>query len=102
MSPKLAAAAAMLAMVGACASHTSGTTPPGTFTVTGTIAIGGYGKGIRACDGAGHPGWTDLVPGARVVVYDAAGKAVAAGVLSEGATSFGTCWMPFSVAGVPV
>ena len=36
------------------------------------------------------------------MVYDAAGKAVAAGVLGQGAASFGTCWMPFAVAGVPV
>jgi len=92
----------MLATVAACASHTTAATTPATFTVTGTIAIGGYGRSVGSCDGSRHPGSTDLAPGGRVAVYDAAGKVVAVGVLAEGVASSGTCWMPFTVTGVPV
>jgi hypothetical protein len=78
---------------------------PGTFTVRGSVDVTG-GLGVApfgaACDTAAVPGAADLAPGGQVVVYDAAGRALAFGVLGEGTRDAGGgCVMPFTVPGVP-
>lgn len=85
------------------------TAPEGTdtFTVSGTVTLTSADilTGGGTCFGDG--GYSDLQPGAQVVVRDAQGATVAAGSLGPGARPKGEryrnvmCEFPFTVEGVP-
>jgi hypothetical protein len=83
----------------------------GGFTVSGTMTLqlaGLADANLRsdgiACDGtseAAGGGYSDVATGVQVVVSDSAGKTIAVGALSRGATKGQSCVMPFTVGGVP-
>lgn len=99
-----------LATVGglsACGSTPVTTSKPATstFTLKGTITVP-----ITRFDNSsndtcsGHDGYSDITPGAAIVVADSTGKTIATGSLTEGMGIVpinGQCVMPFTVPNVP-
>ena len=71
-----------------------------TFTVAGRLHLTDGDTLLNGCRGTG--GYADIEAGAQVVVYDNAGKSLAAGELGPGAEDATGCLYPFTVTGVPV
>ena len=80
-----------------------------TFTVTGTMTISGLsGTGIQtgiagSCKGTG--GYSDLAPGAEVVISDSTGRTLAIGQVGSTKSSKSDdlhCTLPFEVEQVPL
>jgi hypothetical protein len=79
-------------------------TVSGTMTLPMALADTNLRSDGIACDGtseAAGGGYSDVATGVQVVVSDSAGKTIAVGALSRGATKGSSCVMPFTVAGVP-
>lgn len=74
---------------------------PATFTLTGTFALTDevVGDGAGGCRGG--DGYSDIVEGTAVTVYDAAGTVVATGYLGGSTREGGTCRFDVSVSDVP-
>lgn len=120
--------AAVVAVIGAIVVLTAQTTPgkadtkAATFTMRGSIRIDNAGPGTPfsndgvACRGAG--GYSDITPGAAVIVQDPKGQTVATGALQVGypatttmsvpalgikpAAFVASCSLSFAVPNVPV
>jgi hypothetical protein len=75
---------------------------PATFALTGTFELTDevVGDGAGGCKGG--DGYSDILEGAAVTVYDAAGAVVATGYLGESTREGGTCRFDVSVSDVPV
>jgi hypothetical protein len=106
---KIGAVVAVVALAGSCSSHAAAAKPipsPKLINVIGSIALTN-GMQYRAaadgadCDASGTPGYSDMVAGTQVVVYDAGGKQLAIGTLGPGTTQAGACTFPFTIGGVP-
>lgn len=100
-------AAAGVAVVAVVAVAIAGGFGAGTFTMTGSLVIVDQSSLLpdlqldkNNCAGTG--GFSDLTPGAAVLVQDSAGQTLATGSLAAGKRdpSSGACLMPFSVPGV--
>jgi len=77
---------------------------PDDFTAHGTMQLISASNvanpgGDSGCYGTG--GYSDLRPGAQVVVADADGKTLAIGELGVGSGAAVACVLPFTVTGVP-
>lgn len=73
------------------------------FELTGQLYAAGSVTGQRSDEGcSGYRGYRDIVKGASVTVYDAAGTIVATGSLGRGSSpDMVGCTFPFTVADVP-
>lgn len=99
-------------VVGGVLAATSGPDDPGVFTLRGTFVIRSGATGAvdspadGDCEGYDSAGTGDVVPGAPVSVYDAAGAPVGRGRLGKGTLPAGSdlsvpCSFSFVIPGVP-
>jgi hypothetical protein len=94
----VAAAAVGVAVVLVSQTAPEAATKPDTFTMRGSIRIDNVGTGHpftntgSSCSGAG--GYSDITPGAAVIVKDVQGQTVATGALQVGYPATTTMSMP--------
>lgn len=86
-----AAVGVLIAAVALAGCGTSAAATPAPFTLTGDLRVDCYATG-----------YNDIVDGAPVTVYDAAGTVVATGQLgTEDSAELGRCMWPITVPNVP-
>jgi len=112
MKSIIVATVALLALAGCGSSKPkpASVTKPATFQVDGILQLHDSihypsSDAGRPCDASLSNGYNDIVNGAQVVVYDAAGKILASGELyggtiTPGDAAFGWCQFRFVVPGV--